>query len=673
MLRRDFLQLLAAAGLLPTTTTLARPTFQARPRLFFESAEIDRIRDATQSFRPAHFERYLAADLDEAYRLIDEAHTTRDYVAVWRDLRVMLERESLVFLVTGDAQRGRAVMEALDVFLARDHWDYFMDAGGERLGFQRAPESTVAVLFAMEVLTHFDPEYDTSDILKSVAEKGCRPCFHALMDMKRADETTDWQFDPEYVSNYDVDMSKWPTFFDRNNLKAIPIAGLGLAALAVAGHDDRSEGWLARADEAAREWLSLISEDGSYFEGLSYADYSLRYLTTFFEGSMRVRPQLDWTQEAPFSEVTRFVLACQMGVRADGERRDVVNFSDSNFSFHPAPLLWIAKRAQDGRAQYAARHFSDRSGFTDWTQFDPGVVEVEPPRDLLNVRLDLDWIVARTGWADDSNVIAFRSGMPANHEHADRNAFIFKAYGERLLTDHYGASYDWRQPGWLLRTSKGHNSVLINGEGHQYVDGSEGTNASLAEARITDFGESGNHVWWTSDATQAYQLVTPDVTFVARSILFIKPDILIVVDRVRAAEAVEMTSRFHPDNTDGLTRIEIDGRHFSVGRPAASLSAAVASDKTVRVVEGMLDLPIEDLAHLGDGEVEQRTTPGYRFVDLVAESARETTIVTALGAFPGEPNYLPEVSATDGGWMVVHGSTKTGIRPEGDIVRFSIG
>ncbi|MFV1981253.1 MAG: hypothetical protein ACC655_08885, partial [Rhodothermia bacterium] len=436
MQRRDFLQLAVALGAYPATVGWPRLTSSPSQRLFFDNAELPRIRsNAATPFLKEKFSSYLDTDLDDARRLIEISRSTTDFVTVLRDLRALLERESLVYLITEDAERGRLAADALGVFLELEQWDYFMDGEGRTLGFQRAPESLIAVLFASEVLEALDAAFDRTEALQSVAEKGCAPSFRSLTGMKNAESTTDWQFDPNYVTNYDVDLSRWPVILDKTNLKAIPIAGLGIGALALSGFDERSSEWLALANESSFAYLSLFSEDGGYFEGISYADYSLRYLTIYFEASIRAERPIDWVDEVNFHGVTEFVVASQLGVRADGVKRDIVNFSDSNFSFHAGPLLWIANRARDGLAQYAARRFSERDMFTDWLWYNPSRAETRPPETLLNKRLDLDWIICRTGWEDDSNVVAFRSGMPSNHEHADRNSFIFKAYGERLLTD----------------------------------------------------------------------------------------------------------------------------------------------------------------------------------------------------------------------------------------------
>ena len=63
----------------------------------------------------------------------------------------------------------------------------------------------------------------------------------------------------------------------------------------------------------------------------------------------------------------------------------------------------------------------------------------------------------------------------------------------------------------------------------------------------------------TSDATEAYRLVEPDVDLVRRTLVFIKPDVLIVADRVRMKSlSVPVQARFQVDNSDGKGNVRLD-------------------------------------------------------------------------------------------------------------------
>ncbi|MGY8717404.1 MAG: heparinase II/III domain-containing protein, partial [Verrucomicrobiia bacterium] len=144
--------------------------------------------------------------------------------------------------------------------------------------------------------------------------------------------------------------------------------------------------------------------------------------------------------------------------------------------------------------------------------FDPDARTRAPGKDLLDVRLDNDWVISRTDWTPASTVVALRSGGPANHEHADRNSLIFKAHGERLFHDPFKAAYSPNHSRWLLRQTEAHTAVLVDGVGHQYHDGSEGTNASWAQANVTGYQAGDNTLQVTSDVTSAYRLLNEKIT-----------------------------------------------------------------------------------------------------------------------------------------------------------------
>ncbi len=196
-------------------------------------------------------------------------------------------------------------------------------------------------------------------------------------------------------------------------------------------------------------------------------------------------------------------------------------------------------------------------------------MEAETPGpELYDVRFANDIVVSHTGWDTESSVVALRSGGPANHEHADRNSVIFKAYGERLLHDPLKAAYPYTLPHWVLRLTGAHTAVLIDGKGHQYHDGHEGTNASWAEAQVVQYKPSASDLVVTSDATGAYRLVIPDVTLVRRTLIFLKPDIILLFDRVRLGSTklkVQLRYQVYNGDEQGVPQTRETG--FMIKRP----------------------------------------------------------------------------------------------------------
>src|SRR5690606_14149762 len=116
-----------------------------------------------------------------------------------------------------------------------------------------------------------------------------------------------------------------------------------------------------------------------------------------------------------------------------------------------------------------------------------------------------------------------------------------------------------------------HSALLIDGEGHQYHDGREGTNPSDARARIVRIGEREGYMFWTSDATEAYALVNEDIASVTRTVyVFPGMDAVLLVDTVlKHDQASTIEARFFGDNRDGGCTIEAG--------PAANPGSAASS------------------------------------------------------------------------------------------------
>lgn len=637
--RREFVRIgaLAAAG---------APFYRFRhsvsddlPRLFFGADDVEQIRRNARS-------RLLSPLLDE-WRSIpdaeDEATITKvldtgDLLYDWGVGLLSIYRQATLALITDEKRHRDLTMTGLRTLRALPRWDYLLDGGTHPLGLMRASKAVTAALLSLEVLGSDVPMDFRKRLLADVAEKGCAPCHLTIQQMNHPEEAEGWGVDEVQSAVVTVDMSRFPSILGANNLRAIPTMGLGLGALALAGRDPRAEMWRDAAVDSARRFFGLFEPDGSYFEGISYIDFAFRTLFLFLEADYRIRGDVDWINEANFDGIVDYIAALQNGLNADGTP-DVVNFSDAHDTVYTCVPSWIANRSDNPVAAYAAQHFARTGYFADFLWYHPEREGEPPPDSLKNVRLDLGWIVARTGWNANDTVLAFRSGGPMNHEHADRNTFILKSKGERLLTDPFGASYNPKDPKWLLRLPIAHNSVLVDGRGHQYHHGEEGTNASLALASILAYEDRGDTVYWTSDATTAYQLVDSRITLVHRSMIFHKPDLVIMLDEVEALESVSAEILFHPDNRDGGVRLEvINDTEFAIHRPKAVLRGRCYSHTPVRLEQKALDLP-EDAG-------------AFPYLDAVSEKESSIAVLTVLEI---DPEQAAEVTATDAGWAIVRG------------------
>ena len=650
MTRRDLLRLTSSSllytGLAPLMSFAAPAGDPTGRRLFFTPADLPRIRSNTRTplLQPlyAEWSANPPALLGQFIDTFEESgNIVRDFLNVVRELA----RSSFVQLVEPTRAREKSLLEGIERIIARPYWDYFRDGPDEVIGIQRASFTTVRMLFVREVLGDaINPDLDRR-LLAAIAEKGCLPCYRTIYDMENPETVRGWDFDPEHAGFYDITMERWPMILGANNLRAAPTGALGLGAMALQGHDPRADLWLTAAVESGERFLKLLSHDGSYFEGLSYLGYSLRTMLPFIKAHQNLVGNVDWLSKANLNGMLDFIMTMQMGRREDG-RPDIVNFSDANKSVFPGAISLIGDYTGNPLAGYAAREAGNPAWIYDFLWYRPKAASKPPRPDLLNMRNDLNWIICRSGWKPGDSVLAFKSGGPANHEHADRNHITFKARGERLLNDHFGAAYDRRDPGWKMRFTRAHNAVLVDGKGHPYIDGIEGTNDSKAYANILAYEDQGDIVWWTSDASAAYILNNYQLTQVLRTVLFAKPDVLLVMDQIRLRyRAQSAAARFYPDNADGAARLTVDGNRFLLSRPKANLHGLVASNTGAAPRLSRLEVPSE--------------TGDFPCLEVNSPVALDHTLVTVLAVGSGsDAPALKASTGPNGTWSIEAGSLK---------------
>ncbi|GAB5535867.1 MAG: hypothetical protein Rubg2KO_21160 [Rubricoccaceae bacterium] len=619
MHRRDLLKTGASALVLSGLAPRVAFGQGTSNRMYFAASDLPRIRaNAASSMLRPTLEAWRAEGPGSVMEAFETAIASGNIVSDFSTAIRALTRQAMVHLIEPSDARRDAVISGIEAAIDLPKWDYMVD-GDEVIGLMRASLANTRLLFAREVLgDELAPDLDNR-LLDAIGEKGCEPCYRTIVGMNHPETVTGWAMAGVEADIYDIDMSKWPTILGANNLRAIPTNGLGLGALALRDRDPRAGLWLDTAVDSARHVLGTFSADGSYFEGLSYVDYTFRTLFAFLEAHERVNGSIEWARQANFEGCAEFIAAMQAGLKEDGTP-DIVNFSDASYATYPCVGSWIARQTGSELAQHVAEEMSRPGFFLDFLWMEPARPSSPPPARLKNARTDLDWIIARSGWEPDDAVLAFRSGMPANHEHADRNSFFYKYMGERLLNDHFGAAYDWRDPKWLLRLTEAHNAVLVNGQGHQYHNGEEGTNEGEAESHVVRFEPNGDRVWWTSDATHGYALVNPDITRVRRTVLFDKPEIIVLFDEIRATRPVEASVRFFPDNRDGKAKTQVDtlSDTFAIERPRARLRG-IPFARTPRTIRAhQLDLDSE----LGV----------YPFFEVTADRNVSHEIVTVLDA-----------------------------------------
>jgi hypothetical protein len=567
----------------------------ARRGLLFDDADLPRIRANTQHPRfAAYWQSLLATDVAAATTFLRSELRTTNHVTHLLRAQQILDRASFIYLVNRDpAQRDLAKL-AMRRMLDFEEWDCFLE-GGKVLGMQRATEGSFALLLALDCLGDAVSPAERAEVEQAVLTKGIPACHAAVYGMKYPDRVRGWEWNPrsEIDAMRHISLKRWPLILNSTNLKIIPTACLGIAACWFRERPE-AEGWLELARSSAKAFSTMYGSDGCYDEGISYWGYTTLHLALFAEVLWRTHG-IDDRSLINYPGTVRYALGNTMPT-IDDQRSvaavthlpgytmpvvkpefDIVNHGDANGGVEVSVATWVARTHKDPLAQYVATQVGESKHVYGLIWFDPTLPATPPTPALLDTRQANDIVISRTGWTTKDNVLALRSGGPGNHEHADRNSVIFKAYGERLLHDPFRSAYIASQPRWILRLTEAHTAVLINGQGHQYHDGSEGTNASWSFARVTDYRTGPGWMSVTSDATDAYQLVNPAVTRVLRTLVYLKPDVVVFLDRVSLKDAkASVQVRFQANNEDLAATLSLPGDNFLITRPHASLLGRVA-------------------------------------------------------------------------------------------------
>ena len=131
--------------------------------------------------------------------------------------------------------------------------------------------------------------------------------------------------------------------------------------------------------------------------------------------------------------------------------------------------------------------------------------------------------------ADESVQVVFKSSLfgTQSHGYEANNSFLLWAYGQRLLIrsgyrDSYGSEHHRK---WMWST-RSVNNITVNGR-------SQGHRTAKAQGEIVAFKTTPAIDVVIGEAGAAYE---PPLERFTRAIIFIKPDVVIVYDRLKARE-----------------------------------------------------------------------------------------------------------------------------------------
>ncbi len=178
----------------------------------------------------------------------------------------------------------------------------------------------------------------------------------------------------------------------------------------------------------------------------------------------------------------------------------------------------------------------------------------------------------RSGWDHDATVISLRAGPWFNHEHHDEGSFQVSAFGNELISEAGYASY-YTDPHYsdYFTQAAGHNTLLIDGNPFSQMAFAPRYWAAFEHPHFTAQMLATDFDFLAADLTSAYD---GKLESYERQFFFLKPDILIVHDEVRAPEKHVFTWLLHAPPDSKLTH---EGAIASIQTEAAHADLVAAS------------------------------------------------------------------------------------------------
>jgi hypothetical protein len=327
---------------------------------------------------------------------------------------------------------------------------------------------------------------------------------------------------------------------------------LGEVALAFHGEIEDTEDWLWFALNVFYHVYPVWSDDdGGWHEGMSYWNsYQARF--TWWADIMREVLDIDAYDKPYYSHIGDYPLFMAPPGKVG------TGFGDLNATKradHCRELMTVlAAQGQNPRWQWYVEALGGPKPASGYVGFIRGAMpavtpEVPPDHPASHLFAGTGQAALNTQIRDarDSVQVVFKSSPfgTQSHGYEANNSFLLWAYGQRLLIrsgyrDIYGSAHhrDWM---WSTRSV---NNITVNGLGQT-------RHSAAARGAITDFYTSPDLDVVVGEAGLAYE---PPLERFTRAILFVKPDLMIVYDRLCSPKVSTFQYHLHAINKMEIRR-----------------------------------------------------------------------------------------------------------------------
>ncbi len=312
---------------------------------------------------------------------------------------------------------------------------------------------------------------------------------------------------------------------------------LGEIGIAMQGEVEGADQWVWFATNVFRNVYPVWSDDdGGWHEGFGYWNsYIGRF--TWWADVMRSAMNINAYDKPYFSKIGYYPMYLLPPGKVGA------GFGDLNArgsASRAVPLVsQLATQAGNGHWQWYIQQMGGSSPPPGYVSFVRGTLPdtaARPPDDLPASRLfrGTGQAILNTTLDDATNdvQVVFKSSPfgTQSHGYEANNSFLLWAYGQRLLIrsgyrDSYGTEHHRK---WMWST-RSVNNITIDGQGQL-------AHSAAAQGRITQFKTSPTIDMVAGEAADAYRSSSgaPLLDRFTRTILFIKPELIVVYDRLEA-------------------------------------------------------------------------------------------------------------------------------------------
>ncbi len=383
----------------------------------------------------------------------------------------------------------------------------------------------------------------------------------------------------------------WHRSYMQNHLW-VNVCGLAAAGFALFDDVPEARQWIGLALDKFRRTMDALGPDGASHEGVGYWEYGAEYMLKFMYLADRLL-NVDLYDRPWWRNTAQYCQYLSLPVNAWTRSNCIVDLADCPRGHWYGPdhiLRHLAGRYHDGHAQWLAEQIDkanvDSPG-TRWLNliwYDPTVPAV-PPQGLPTLHHfdDMGLVSARTGWDGGESLLVFKCGPFIGHQavsdfsydpggghvHPDVGHFVLFGAGQWLIRD------DGYQDKWTDQ----HNTLLIDGvgqlgEGRQWFNGTACLSAK-SRPRILRASSNAELDHIAGDVTAAYPERAGLQRFV-RHLLFVKPDVLLLIDDIALQKSVDLELRLHTESSDCR---QDQGGYLVTGRQALLRVDLLTPDK----------------------------------------------------------------------------------------------